>query len=175
MSEPQGNDLQPGEKSAVGFPSAVPDVSQKPDITPILQIQATLLAQSLGPFPHPDMLARFEQIVPGSAAKIIKMAESQTSHRQSLEKVVINADIKKSLYGMVCGLAIGMTGLIGAVVLGIFGQPILGGLIGGSTIVSLVTVFVIGKKGQETERMEKAKIMTEAHEKPPSSSSSSAT
>jgi uncharacterized membrane protein len=176
MSNPQENKPKNEEKTDIALPAPLSDVfSQKPDAPHILQIQATLLAQSLGPFPHPDMLARFEQIVPGSAAKIIKMAESQTSHRQSLEKAVVLADVQKSWYGLLCGLIIGMTGIIGTVVLGIFGQPVLGGVLGSSTLVSLVSVFVIGRKKMEAERMEKAKIMTEAQEKPPAASSPPAT
>ncbi len=39
-----------------------------------------------GPLPHPEILEKFEQILPGSADRILKQAEAQTLHRIELEK-----------------------------------------------------------------------------------------
>lgn len=49
-----------------------------------------------GPLPPPEVLCRFEEVVHGSAERIIKMAEEQTSHRKELEKKVIDSDIARS-------------------------------------------------------------------------------
>ncbi len=38
-----------------------------------------------GPIPDPDSLARYNSIVPGSADRIIKMAENEASHRHKTE------------------------------------------------------------------------------------------
>ena len=50
--------------------------------------------QFSGPVPHPDILARYDQILPGSAHTIIQMAMTQATHRQQLEVVAQNADIQ---------------------------------------------------------------------------------
>ena len=49
-----------------------------------------------GPLPHPDMLRKFDDVVPGAAERIIKMAEDQSNHRKDLERKVIESDIARS-------------------------------------------------------------------------------
>lgn len=49
-----------------------------------------LLAQSIrskfsGPLPHPDILAKYEEVYPGAASKIFQMAEEQAEHRRKME------------------------------------------------------------------------------------------
>lgn len=38
-----------------------------------------------GPLPHPEALARYDEIVPGSAERIIRMAEKEMEHRHENE------------------------------------------------------------------------------------------
>lgn len=38
-----------------------------------------------GPLPHPDALARYDEIVPGAAERIIRMAEKEMEHRHENE------------------------------------------------------------------------------------------
>jgi uncharacterized membrane protein len=141
-------------------PTPSPQKSDSIRLEVLHQIRAELVAY-LGPLPNPETLARFEQIVPGSAARIMNMAESQTIHRQFLEKTVIQAGVQKSWWGLWTGFVIGMTGIIGAVVLGVYDHPIVGGILGSGTIVSLVSVFVIGSKGKREELGEKAAAVQE--------------
>src|SRR3989338_3375865 len=49
-----------------------------------------------GPLPPPEVLRQFDQVVPGAAERIIKMAEQQFAHRTELEKKVIDSDIRQS-------------------------------------------------------------------------------
>ena len=39
-----------------------------------------------GPLPRPDDLAKYDQIVPGAAERIIKMAEAEMLHRHENDK-----------------------------------------------------------------------------------------
>jgi uncharacterized membrane protein len=129
----------------------------------VLQIQSQLIAESFsGPLPHPDILAKFEQVMPGLAGRIMKMAEKQSAHRQSLETTVVNSDVRRAWAGLWTGFVIGMTGIIGGVILGLFGQTALSGLFGGAALVSLAAVFVHGTKSRREERTNKAKLMTGA-------------
>lgn len=70
-----------------------PPVSQGPaqrGVSARLQHQEVSYA---GPIPPPAMLARYNEVLPGAAERILKMAEEQSSHRQYLEKAVVNSDI----------------------------------------------------------------------------------
>ena len=58
----------------------------------------TLLHQ--GPLPHPAVLKQYNDVVPGAAERIMRMAEQQAIHRQDLEAHIIRTDTLKSLLGM---------------------------------------------------------------------------
>jgi len=53
-----------------------------------------------GPLPPPQLLKGYEEICSGAANRIIKMAESQSKHRQTLEKSVITSNIENEKIGM---------------------------------------------------------------------------
>ena len=108
-----------------------------------------------GPLPPPEVLKKFDEVVPGAAERIIKMAEEQSAHRKELEKKVIDSDIARSKYGQVLGFCIAIVGLVVLAFVSIFGNAIAGGVIGVSTLVSLVGVFMYGAKTRSEERMEK--------------------
>ncbi len=110
-----------------------------------------------GPIPPPQFLQEYDKIVPGAAEIIVKMAKDQAEHRQTLEKSVINSDIKNSKMGLVFGFIIGMTGIIAGVIIIAVGQVIAGSVISGVTLASLVGTFVYGSQGRKKEREKKAK------------------
>lgn len=105
-----------------------------------------------GPLPPPVVLEQYNQVVPGAAERILAMAESQSKHRREIEALVIGSDIKNSRMGLVCGLIIGLAGLIAAVIVAVVGYPILSGIMGFSTLGSLIGVFVHGSQGRRQER-----------------------
>jgi uncharacterized membrane protein len=107
-----------------------------------------------GPLPHPDILKKFNEIVPGSAERIIKMAEEQSTHRRELEKKVINSDISQSKRGQILGFIISITGLLVSAFVAVYGSAIAGGIIGIGTLASLVSVFMYGSKTRSEEREE---------------------
>lgn len=53
-----------------------------------------------GPIPPPNILESYEHILPGSADRIIIMAEEQARHRQRLEKDIITSNITNERSGM---------------------------------------------------------------------------
>ena len=110
-----------------------------------------------GPLPHPEILKKFDEVVPGAAERIIKMAEEQSSHRKELEKRVIDSDISRSKWGQILGFTIAIVGLIVAAFVAIYGNAIAGGIIGVGTLASLVGVFMYGSTTRSKEREEKSK------------------
>lgn len=104
--------------------------------------------------PPPVILQQYNQIVPGSAERIISMAEEQSKHRRDLESRVIKSGIENSKLGIWCGLAIGLVGLISTTLIAIFGNPVLSGFIGFGTLGSLVGVFIYGSQQRKQEREE---------------------
>jgi uncharacterized membrane protein len=68
-----------------------------------------------GPLPSPRQLSGYEKVLPGSAERIMKMAEKEQDHRQGCENRLIGAEISLKHIGQ--GLAflalIVMIGLLG--------------------------------------------------------------
>lgn len=105
-----------------------------------------------GPLPPPEVLEHFNRVVPGSADRIIRMAEEQFAHRTELEKKVINSDIARSKWGQILGFTIAIVGLVVSALVAIYGSAIAGGFIGVGTLASLVGVFMYGSKTRSSER-----------------------
>lgn len=113
-----------------------------------------------GPLPPPEILKRFDEVIPGSAERIIKMAEGQFAHRTELERKVIASDISRSRLGQILGFIIAVVGLICSAIISIYGNQIAGTILGISTLGSLVGVFMYGSRTRSQEREKKASDTT---------------
>lgn len=111
----------------------------------------TTMEFSSGPLPQPHILEKYNQIIPNAAERILVMAEKQSQHRRELEVKVTRADIRDGGLGIICGLIIGLAGMVAAVIISLYGQPIVGGIMGIGTLVSLVEIFVIGSRQKREE------------------------
>lgn len=98
-----------------------------------------------GPIPPPAILEGYEKICPGAADRILKMAESVTEHVNSVERDVIDAKKKEVERGQLFGFSIGALALVSSVICAYLGEGTTASIIGGTTVVGLVSVFVIGK------------------------------
>ncbi|PZN72123.1 MAG: hypothetical protein DM484_24990 [Candidatus Methylumidiphilus alinenensis] len=94
-----------------------------------------------GSIPHPDTLYQYESIVPGSADRLIKMAEEEAKHRHKLESESLNSDIsarnrqldiadqqgkavfRSDALGQYLGAFISFASIAGCVFLALRGQP----------------------------------------------------
>ena len=47
-----------------------------------------------GPLPDPETLAKYNDIYPNLAKEIVDMAKVQSEHRQSLEKIKLETEVK---------------------------------------------------------------------------------
>ncbi|MDY2793972.1 MAG: DUF2335 domain-containing protein [Peptostreptococcus porci] len=57
----------------------------------MLEIEKSEISFS-GPLPHPDIMKGYDDIVPGAAERILKMAENQQNHRFKLEEKIVFDD-----------------------------------------------------------------------------------
>ena len=112
-----------------------------------------------GPLPNPEELAAYNQVIPNGADRIMKMAEAQSAHRISLETTVVQSQQKQAFCGQIFGLIIGLAGLGLSTLAAVRGQPWFGSIIGGTTLVSMVSVFVYARREQKKELVEKRQQM----------------
>jgi len=102
-----------------------------------------------GPIPPPEILKGYNDVVDNGADRILSMAERQSEHRIKLEDFSIREEHRQSSKGQNLGFGIAVIALGISALLTWLGHDWVAGIIGGSTIIGLVSVFVIGKRGQE--------------------------
>lgn len=124
----------------------LPEESKVKIVTAFMTTVHHFSSSYAGPIPDPDSLRQYEDILPGSADRILKMAENQGSHRRKREIKEGDSRIKQSSTGQWMGFLLALTFMIIAAYLTINGYPIVGGLIATTTIGIVITAFVLGKK-----------------------------
>lgn len=115
------------------------------------QILAIALSRTFfsGPIPPPELLKQYNEIMQNGADRIVSMAENQSKHRMDLEKSVVTEELKQSKRGQIFGLTLVIFCIILAFILSITNHETVAGILAGSTVVSLATVFVFGKQAQK--------------------------
>jgi uncharacterized membrane protein len=108
-----------------------------------------------GPLPPPELLAKYNDVIPNGAERIMAMAEEQAHHRQALEKIVVGGNVQSETRGQWMGLVICLVVVLGGILLIHEGRQLVGGGIVGADLVALVGVFVYGKKVQRQELQSK--------------------
>jgi len=101
-----------------------------------------------GPLPDPEALAAYNSIIPNGADRIMQMAEKQLDHRIDLENIVAPSRESQSKRGQIFALIIALT-FAGVGVFSIMkGYQIPATVAWGTTLVTIVSTFIHGKKHQ---------------------------
>lgn len=101
------------------------------------------------------MLREFEQVIPGSANRILEMAERQEQHRHNLENAHVHGNLRSQYVGQFSALLIGLAGLGSGTFLLHEGRSAEGLAAMFGPLAGLVVVFLVGRQRQEQERREK--------------------
>ncbi|MDR3089188.1 MAG: DUF2335 domain-containing protein [Desulfobulbaceae bacterium] len=117
------------------------------------------MTQHLGPLPHPDIFAQYNQIVPGAAERILAMAEANAEHTRTLEREALSAQIHDNLQNHQekrAGQWMAFSLVILAFVVAMFalksGYPIAAGIIFGTTIVAILSAFLLSGTRKPTAK-----------------------
>lgn len=160
---PGQNHLQQTAAARVGEPSELshisPEVSEaikglSPEQRQIViqSIQAVRQESFSGPIPHPELLKGYESVKQGFAERIVSMAEEQQKHRFECENKMVEGTVSESKRGQWMAFIVAIIFVVAAVALGLYGHDWLAGVIGGGTLVALVTVFVTGRRSQSKDK-----------------------
>ena len=116
----------------------------------------------VGPLPHPEILARYEEVLPGAAERIFTNAENQSAHRRKVEMTLVTtatSSVKHESNRAYLGLA---SGTIVAIILILCGTLLVynghdwgGTTLVVATIVGLVGIFVYSTQRRSVERRER--------------------
>lgn len=126
---------------------------QKSNSSPNNQVTTqAVYAQFSSPLPPPELLQKYEQLLPGTIERIIKLAETQSTHRQKQEDESLEANIKhlertdgEARRGQIFAFILVSMGIIGAVVCALLHAQVTGSIIGGASIVTVALAFINGR------------------------------
>ena len=127
---------------------------QKPDNSPfnispellknLPQNTQVAVAQSItfkGPLPPPALYREYEEILPGMAERLMKMAESEQSHRHDWEKRITSYSAKEIIRGQWMGLVLALCAFAAAIGCVYWGYPWVAIVFGGASLASILTAF----------------------------------
>jgi len=98
-------------KNLAKRPSAVGQAAAASTTTIVSQT-----AKWSGPLPPPAQLQEFENVVPGSAERILAMAEKQLDHRTTAENKSLSANILATQRGQYLGAGVSAVAIGGAAI-----------------------------------------------------------
>ncbi len=106
-----------------------------------------------GPHPPPEMLKAYEDVLPGLADRMVRQGESQTAHRQLMEREFLTMERmdrqelrSQSRLGLWLGFVVVVLGFVVSVILTALGHPLAGGLAFLGDLGLLAGVFVYGSQ-----------------------------
>lgn len=144
--------------SAIGIQSGVVPIQQ----------QTTQLYQ--GPVPHPEILERFDNLVPGTAARMFQLAEDESKHRRELETRTNDANIaaqqkqlsiaeyqsrsvfRSDTIGQVAGVFVSLSCIVGAVYLALDGREFAAAALAAIPTAAVIQAFFAKKSQSSTDK-----------------------
>lgn len=120
--------------------------SNEPPAITQQKVNQHILTQTFsGPIPPPKLLEEYNMILPGSAERILSMAEAEANHRHEMERTVLFETASEVKRGQKYALFMGSFAITASVIAAFIGAEKTAMIIGGSTVVGLVTAFIIGR------------------------------
>lgn len=146
----------PIEQAVQEIVDLVPEGKREEVLAHIVKVVSTM-EEFRGMMPHPDHAKQYEQICPGAFDRMLRMRERELEYSIERDRIDMannvewerqdqkNANSHTKL-AMWLGFALGVGLIIGAVICGIIGQPILGGGLVAASAVSMVPAFLNGRR-----------------------------
>ncbi len=114
---------------------------------------ATASSLYSGPLPPPEAFEKYERTLPGASNRIFELAEgeanhrrkieeAEANHRRQLEKKTVDHNIIMSHMGQLCAFVLGISGIAGSVYCASIHEPIVAGVIVGSSLATLIAPFL---------------------------------
>ncbi|HDY7993147.1 TPA: DUF2335 domain-containing protein [Vibrio vulnificus] len=126
-----------------------------------IQFEQAISQQYSGPLPPPSMLEGYDRVQYGFAERIVSMAEREQAHRHQLEnrgvQGAIDKDKRSQNYAL--GIVLFLASLCGALILA--GHDMAGSVLGGTTLVGTVALFITGKRAPKSKTEDKESTSTD--------------
>lgn len=122
------------------------------DLKSLQQIVGIVMAQQqswVGPLPRPEDLAAFGQIDKSLPDRIMKLAEENNRANIVHRSDTLRSAAEKDHSGQWLGFWLAIATIATSGIVTGLGYEVYGSILGGSTLVSLVTVFITGRSSKK--------------------------
>lgn len=130
---------------------SLPKEKQEVLVAEIMRIQSFS-----GPIPPPEIMQGYENILKGSADRILSMAENQATHRMEIEKSVVKRSLNQKTFGLIMGSVIALVILGITVYFAVLGLVWLAGVLATTTFVAALTILILGRTPSNKDDKEAA-------------------
>jgi len=141
-------ELEPADSEADDESAQLGDLPQEVE----LRLRQSTL--HMGPIPDAELLAKYEDVLPGLAHRIVQMAEREQAHRHAIEQVEVHQPYQLARRGQILAITAIVLVLAFAVFLAAIGSPITAGVLVGIDLLGLVTVFITGQRATSAAESE---------------------
>jgi uncharacterized membrane protein len=104
----------------------------------------TVISRHRGPLPDPETLSAYNQLIPNGAERCMTLVERESAHRHAQEDRIVRTNLNLMVRGQYIGLGLVVLLAAAGVWLGLTGHDWLAGTVFTTTIVGVITVFVVG-------------------------------
>lgn len=102
-----------------------------------------------GPIAHPRHLREYEDICPGSAHRIIAMAEARSQHIMAMDAAVLAEEARDKKLGMLLGGGLFALLVVSALIVAVAtDRPGFAGLFLGAAVLGVIGTFIKGRNGK---------------------------
>lgn len=97
-----------------------------------------------GPIAHPRHLREYELVLPGSAERIVSMAEKEQGHNQAMERTIVEGAMSQSRTAMYLGFIALIILITAAIYAGMNDNNVLAGLLLGTGVLGGAATLIRG-------------------------------
>ncbi|EKP1098577.1 DUF2335 domain-containing protein [Enterobacter hormaechei] len=98
-----------------------------------------------GPLPPYEIMQGYEEHCPGATKQFIDMLETNQTHNNRMHEKAVDATIERDKDNRKYAYSLTIIALIIVAVLGLFGHDWLAGIIGSTTILTILATFILNK------------------------------
>lgn len=119
------------------IPESLRTAIESGDIKHAVAVAIRTTSLSAGPIPDPEILKGYQEIVPGSAERIMGWAEEESNHRREIERSQSLSYISHRGRGQIMAFIIALTAIVTGGIVASLGQPWAGGSIAVATALAI--------------------------------------
>ena len=109
--------------------------------------------------PPPEVIAEYQKIIPEAFERFMSVFEIEQKHRHEIESKITDSNINRSRLGLKFGLTVSLAGFVSVIACAYFGAEVAASIVGGTTIISLASIFVYSYKKKSNEMSQKSELL----------------